>query len=481
MGRYLEAVKVVLVVTLINCSMMMSTSPEQTQTSTESAKTELERKYECLKQKIATCGISDDQKECKEYEDIQLLEDTEDVLDITEAHNSLLNLAPKATSMCTPALDLYCHAERKRCTKFCYYDDEFDSYRPHVEYIRGKYGLNYDNDYNKCAEFGKDYEKCSLPEFPDHPSTSEEIKELKCLYKKVVSCGITEDNKVCKPFSSGDKSDLKEMAAKISGLSLEDIQTKYYPTHCHVKEGLHMMESLLAGSDRCSLSNGLYCTNEKQCETAHYCYEDYCKGVQKIVSASDWKEDLDYCEDIACPDISQVDEHSSLGDMKKMKCMYKKFVTCGIADNQTECRPYRLFTLEWVAIHLAGKSLGELKSTYDTDKKAKEQIKELEGWLKEGSAGICSIAEGLYCGSYTKRCSTSCEKYGDDTCKPVAKIAGTSDWKDDYDCGDSANCHGPVTTTTDGRQKSGTGRMELTNKGRAFAASLVVAVLVAPY
>jgi len=91
MGRYLEAVKVVLAVTLINCSMSASNGL----TSTERVKTERKRKLECLKQKIARCEISNDQTDCKEYEDIQKsTEDTEDV-DLTEVHYFLVKLAPK--------------------------------------------------------------------------------------------------------------------------------------------------------------------------------------------------------------------------------------------------------------------------------------------------------------------------------------------------------------------------------------------------
>jgi len=222
-GRYLDAVQVVLVVTLINCSMSASNG----QTSTERVKTELERKLECLKQKIATCGISDNQTDCKEYEDIQkLTENTKDV-DITEAHDFLVKLAPNATHMCTAALGLYCHRERKKCTKFFYHDDVFDNCRTYVEKLSWMYEDN-DDDNDNCAEFGTDYERCPLPEFPDHPSTIEEIKQLACLYKKVVTCGITDNKTVCKSFESENKIDLKEMAAKIAGQSLEDIHTKQY-------------------------------------------------------------------------------------------------------------------------------------------------------------------------------------------------------------------------------------------------------------
>jgi len=472
MGRYLEAVKVVLVVTLINCSWKFSASNGQT--ATEKEKTELERKLECIRQKIATCGISDGQTECKEYsEQIQKLTadiEDEDMDEKQKAHDDLLEFAPNATHMCTPALGLHCDSERKKCAKFCNGDDYDDD----LEVIGG-----WTTDY-KCAEFGEGYEKCALPEFPDQPSTTEEVKELKCLYKKIVTCGITENKKVCKILPSGDKYKLREMAEKVAGLSPEDIRTKHYPTNCDITEGIKMLSDLSWGSSdfRCSMSKGLYCTNEKKCEPAGGCYEDYCKGVQKIASLSDWEDDYG-CGDIACPDISQVNEHSSLEDMKKMKCMYKKFVTCGKADNQTECNPYRLTALEFLAGKIADKSLKDLKSTFTSDKEAKEKIKELEGWLKDDSAGICSIAEGLYCSNSKKRCSKSCGKYGDDTCKPVAKIAAASDWKEDYDCGDSANCHGPI-TTTDGSEKSGTGRLEVVNC-RAFPASLFFAVLVAPY
>jgi len=481
MGRYLEAIKVVLVVTTINCFLKVPVSSGQEENEL------YKKEFSCIKRKIATCGISDDQKECKEYsQDFETISGDpeeltkEDTISVTKRLKKFASA--NATGMCTAALGLYCNSEKKRCARLCDrsyggYDMNFNNfmYRDDVEIIVD------DNELKPnltCAELGSEYATCPIPEtFPEQLPTDEDVKKLKCLYKQLVTCGITDNKKICKPFDSHDKEKLEEIAMKITGSSLDDIRKKNYPNDCFIQRGLKFLKDLSDGS-RCSISDGLYCTNEKKCEkTANGCDEDYCRGVQKIASASDWKEDD--CGVIECPDISKLDEHSSLEDMKKMKCLYKKLVTCGIADDQTECHPHGI-GVKWLEEEIADKSPEDLKSTHETDKKAQARIKDMEGWLKSNSGGMCSMSEGLYCDTTKKRCSKTCKENGVVPCEHVAKIAAASDWEQDYDCGDSANCHGPV-TTTDGSEKSGTGRLEVVNCRALAIPLLFIPVLVALY
>jgi len=84
--------------------------------------------------------------------------------------------------------------------------------------------------------------------------------------------------------------------------------------------------------------------------------------------------------------------------MKRIKCLYRKIVTCGVADDRTPCDKHPRGVRD-VQQHIMGRSLEELKASYkfSTDKDAKPTIKWLKEWTPASAARMCSIAHNLHC------------------------------------------------------------------------------------
>jgi len=62
----------------------------------------------------------------------------------------------------------------------------------------------------------------------------EDVKELMCLYKRVVTCGMKNyRNKRCKKFSSG----VKDIADRFTDVSFEDLWTKHFLNKCSLNRG----------------------------------------------------------------------------------------------------------------------------------------------------------------------------------------------------------------------------------------------------
>jgi len=482
-GRSSKTLQAILmVVTLINC---LKVSPSYGEGEQEMTEVDA-RKLKCLAQKIMTCGISDDKTPCKERSDevrhvLFITQYTPEALKNTFAMDfkaaedrkkSLIKFIPDAKNMCSMALGLHCVDQK--CALHC----KGDNYRKEVEDIVST--ADWNEDY-KCSDFdsSSDYVKCPLTAKPAPlKSTEDDMKALKCAYKKIVTCGIT-DNKICTNFQSGVS---RILTPRIAGFSLQEmLANEKYKMKCDAEDELQQLKDWARTGARfmCSLAQGFDC-DSKRCKD---CKPNGCNNeIKKIAGASDWKEDFDCGETAKCEDNSKFDENPSVDDLKKIKCLYKKIVTCGITDDKTECTKHSEYFGQMVT-NISRRSVEQLEQFhYPTDNHTKEAIKWLEV-LASDTGTICSAAKRLYC--MEGRCKDRC--IGDNSdpyyCDNVDKIFFAEDWKKDFDCGDTANCPKDEMTTVV-NDNSGTGRIEVSGYCRALAAVtflLSTIPVLAPY
>jgi len=121
---------------------------------------------------------------------------------------------------------------------------------------------------------------------------------------------------------------------------------------------------------------------------------------------------------------SNIKQWSSLQDIKKIKCLYKKLVTCGIRDSQTACEFHSDFLkVKDFAETITNRSVEELrtKSKYQTPSEAKEAIEWLQGWIDTSLKDMCSIADRRYCEDSVSR---SCDDGW--LCKDIKAVAAAS-------------------------------------------------------
>jgi len=131
-----------------------------------------------------------------------------------------------------------------------------------------------------CTAFGEDFGKCSIHSMIPG-STVEDMKELMCLYKRVVTCGIKNRNKKCKKFSYG----VKDIAGRFTGVSFEDLRTKHFPNKCKV-DGSYYGEL----QSKCSIADGRYCKtyedgNERCTKGWNVTDDKLCSYAVKIVKS----------------------------------------------------------------------------------------------------------------------------------------------------------------------------------------------------
>jgi len=392
MGRYLEAVKVVLVVTLITYSFEIPPSNGEEETP------EYEKKMSCMSQKIITCGISDAKTPCIERTDpfekvFEALEDkSEDPeSEVNALTDELKKLAPSAKGMCSAALGLHCNRRTKRCGKHCEGDEK--SYYAVDELPETTW--NWQTQFD-CAAFGSEYDKCIVDNtttFVDQPSSDEDIKKLKCMYKKIVTCGITDNKKRCEVngYERNDIDIAEEWTKEIFGKSVQEAD---FTTNCAVEVFIGRLRNVEEnyGKKICSISKGLHCSNQR-CEEVGTCNTDYCKAVKKIASGSEWTEDYDCKDSVNCWDTT-TDENPSMEDLKKIKCLYKKIVTCGMTDDKSQCKRHN-DKHKQIDQDILGRSLEEMY-TKNTAEEAKKMIEWLETMANDTSK-LCSIAEGFDC------------------------------------------------------------------------------------
>jgi len=171
------------------------------------------------------------------------------------------------------------------------------------------------------------------------------MKKPKCLYQKLVTCGISDSQTPCQYCDLR----LRDLANNIAGLSLEEMRTgKDYKTVDKAKEAIKKLQSWESEfKQTCSLTHVLSC-GKQNC--VYNCKGDFFyDAMDKIMRDSDWTKDSFDCESLGSEftmypannttmsPIGTPMEEPPLEDMKKLKCLYKKLVTCGIDDTNTQC------------------------------------------------------------------------------------------------------------------------------------------------
>jgi len=91
-------------------------------------------------------------------------------------------------------------------------------------------------------------------------------------------------------------------------------------------------------------------------------------------------------------------DNPSIEDLKRIKCLYKKIVSCGITDHERECNSHPELYFYKLANKMANASLEEMHATkFPSNETAKLEIDLLEELSDERISGYCSAAKGLRC------------------------------------------------------------------------------------
>jgi len=422
---------------------------------------------------MVTCGISDKITPCGDHTNVvQELSETITGLSLEELavsdrygttegfsvwHESMQREEPKVAKMCSLALGLHCTDEK------CGYSCEGDDHRPWVDHImRTADWKDNINDTIGCKALGAEYAQCpvvvpaDIP--PEEESSIEDMRKIKCLYKKIVTCGISS---VDDPRSCEYPSDKVVMVAKsIAGFSLEEMKNKSFPTKCMAQDALKQLNQWEPESrSACSISLGLHCSASingacnKECHILKKGKSSYCDEVNKISEAKDWDEDYSCGDSSNCTPLDQ--DPSDLTEMDKLKCLFRKITTCGIKD---QTKPCKIRTEDADATNILSQSVAELTtkqmrdSIYKTRKEIQDTINLFKTWWKSNGEETCSIADGLTCSAKDGKCSGECiGNIDSEECKFVNKISHIQEWLKDNSklCGKSADYEKcPVTNSS---------------------------------
>jgi len=276
----------------------------------------------------------------------------------------------------------------------------------------------------------------------DEPSTLEQMKQIKCLYRKILTCGISDDKTDCIKYSTNHFEELQEHV-----MDKYPFEMKQSDKYKYKKDALATIESLKSlvpeAKKMCSAALGLYCTNKGTCSLdsdGQFVY-----SVLRLSQASDWEEDDTDCGDSSgetdytkCPVKLNVTPKSKDDDIKKIKCLHKKIVNCGISElyaDEEKCTAYDATAIEGLA-NISSKRSDELKrEVYKTGPEAEAAMEWLKG-IEPKFREMCLLSEGLSC--VDGKCQRGCT--GEKTiCDRVREISRSAGYQNN-DCGDSAKC-----------------------------------------
>jgi len=343
---------------------------------------------------------------------------------------------PQRILTCSIAKGYHCSSDQQRCTTECDATDP-NSFCNQVQTISS--ASDWKEDLLNCEES----ETC----LPLKVRTLPHLKKLKCLYKRIVTCGIqSDDHKTpCKEHGN----EIITIGEMISGQSFEAMLEKmsFYKNRViiNIEEATKSLEKYLEEhevTEMCSIAEGSHCSKEKFCTTGCSSGKlSLCNYTNKISHTPDWAQadDAKVCVEMKQPKCSV--SMSTQRDVQELKCLYKKIVTCGISEEKGSCTLFDS-NVVLLADEISGVPLEELRKYYLSGRSVKEAIKWLKEWEPK-TKWMCSMSLGMMC--VGRKCvkATSSKCSGDENyCRAVKKIAAQSDWNNGNESctGDNAGC-----------------------------------------